>query len=787
MDPTKAAQLHEAERLLSGLDSKARSAKVKAATNLSTIAVYPDLITESGQFLQTFMTPVLLHFGDDTEKVRELCVALCHRYVQALHTTNFIDTLTYVIPPIYARLKDGGEPTEHIRLALMSLLLELIGYCGPDSFPASWDQFVPPMEPLLKFGFKAADAEMIKKTCQVVDAVLSKISEGVFHPYGGVLVKAILPNCSHRHNEVRRVSLMTLGRVLVASQYYDEIDDIQQVVVKLAFDNTAAVRRAVIDFLRLMLVEHAMRHVMYHPLLLTLCYFMAPLVPLRPIYSGVQPKKLKESAELAEMAFSVATDIGRQHEEDKHDDFRKELQYFEEERFDDQRSIPRGLTHIIQDVFSKWMDRRLPMLSDWTENARRFSYLAMRSILHVALAYSTRYVPQIIRGLTVSLRDFPKEADDSLQVAAVLASNVPASEIITMLLPQLTNDGPPNTVLLLATTTLNDNPNDGELGTILDGLGEAGTYETRVARDSLVQLLLSMIKRSADFADINAVNLISMILKISEHSDVLDAFQDAFGRPLGLVFADHMELVLRGAQFSVGCLKSIVKVTPPDALLNCQRDVCNFIAKQFSSAVAELSPIIMDLATNGSFQNLPADFIDFLVQNRNCPAAVFAKLIETNSLDSSLYGDKTHSLLAGILETMSRPTPEERLVAMGAIKTYEAKSNLPVTEFDNLYPALLERLKDHMVEIRVIASEVLASYLPKAESAAAAVIERLKEIVVSIDDENLTIRTAVANLCRILSKVDAYRPAIIELLQTQKNYHSEATAICETLLTEFLQ
>jgi hypothetical protein len=75
-------------------------------------------------------------------------------------------------------------------------------------------------------------------------------------------MKALLPNCQHRHNEVRRASLLTLGRVLVASGSNDETDKIHEVLPKLVYDKNAAVRRATIELLRMMLVDHPMRHVM---------------------------------------------------------------------------------------------------------------------------------------------------------------------------------------------------------------------------------------------------------------------------------------------------------------------------------------------------------------------------------------------------------------------------------------------------------------------------------------------------------------------------------------------
>jgi hypothetical protein len=74
------------------------------------------------------------------------------------------------------------------------------------------------------------------------------------------------------------------------------------------------------------------------------------------------------------------------------------------------------------------MDRLLPMPTDWTENKRKSVCAAARSALHC---------------LHISVRDFKNGTNDALQIAA-------------------------NTLLLLATSTLSDKPNDGELGAILD-------------------------------------------------------------------------------------------------------------------------------------------------------------------------------------------------------------------------------------------------------------------------------------------------------------------------------
>jgi hypothetical protein len=401
--------------------------------------------------------------------------------------------------------------------------------------------------------------------------------------------------------------------------------------------------------------------------MLSLLYFIAPLVPLRPIYSAVPPKQANGRLEEAQLAFAVAVDIGRQHEEDKYNDFRKELQYFEEEKFDDARSIPRGLTHIVQDVFPKWMDRLLPILSDWTENLRKFAYMAMHTALHFAFAYSTRYVPQIIHALSVSLRDFKSEANESLQVATVLAAHVPANDIITVLLPQLSIDGPPGILLLLSTTTLNDNPNDGELGTILDGLQEAAVYEAIGCLDSLVQLLLAMIKRSTEFADVNAVNLLTMILKISEHKNVVEDFADVFGRPLAAVMSDNLQMLLMSPHVSPLFLQRLLPVVDPLAIKGCQTFVCKAMVKVFQKSVPSLSLLIQELALKHAFEDLLPDVIESILATGREAISMLKTLIETNSIDASIYNQKSEVMLRGILASMSQTDDEERLIAIQAM------------------------------------------------------------------------------------------------------------------------
>jgi hypothetical protein len=515
--------------------------------------------------------------------------------------------------------------------------------------------------------------------------------------------------------------------------------------------------------------------------MLGLFFFIGPLVPLRQIYCGIPTKAAPPTPEESEYAFGVAIDIGRQHEEDQYKDLRNELQYFEEESFDETRTIPRGLTHIVQDLFSRWMDRLLPMLSDWSENTRIFSYAAMKSILHCAKEYSVRYVPQILHSCSISLRDFRKEADDSLQVAAIMASSVSATEVITKLVPELGSDGPPHILLLLAATTLNNKPNDGELSAILDALQDAATYEAVNALDSLNQLLLSMIGRSKDFAEVNAVNLLTMIMRISEKKDSVHLYNDAFGRPISEVISDHLQMLLASGAVSPGYLRILLPLASLCGLQLSQDSVCTAVAKVFDRDVRVMANLVADLARRGCLVELPEEFVERIVTVGKEPISMVKTLMETQSLDQSLY-EKSDLLISGILESMEQSDDEERLIAVEAMELFERKAVIGIDAFEKAYGALFERLKDHVVAIRVCAARILGRFLLRFVEIRDVVVSKFAEIVVMIDDENEGVRDAIASLCAVLAGVEVWKLELIETLRKQTNYHPEATELCAALL-----
>jgi hypothetical protein len=292
-----------------------------------------------------------------------------------------------------------------------------------------------------------------------------------------------------------------------------------------------------------------------------------------------------------------------------------------------------------------------------------------------------------------------------------------------------------------------------------------------------------MIARSEEFADVNAVNLLVMILKICEQKDVTEDFANAFGRPLGRVMSEHLQMLLMSAQVTPKFLRTLLTVADPTVIKECQRHVCNTITKVYERDTPVLAQVIESLAQKQAFENLATDFIERILATGAEATSMLRALLKADAIDPAIYGKDSEILLGGLLQSMSQTEEAERLTALHAMKLFEEKAQFSTAQFPKVYTGLIERLKDHMIPIRVCAAEVLGRYLPKCIDVED-VPGKLPEIVISIDDEAEEIRTAVADLCRCIANVDQWKPLLIDIIEKQSNYHSEASDVCAQLLRE---
>jgi hypothetical protein len=568
MSAGKAVPLHEVERLIKQLENPIRSAKTRAAKQLESIQVFPTLIPAPQQFLHEVISPVLGHFANDTESVRQSCVNTVSSYVTQLGATNLNDTLDCVLPPVFARLKDEEtEPAEEIRLSLMRLLLQLVGAISADTVPSTFDRFCDAVSAPLSVSLGSQNADMKKAACGLVDVVMRTTSRESLREVAPQLVLSLLPNCLHRHGEVRRISLASLGQLYVLSGVIDGVEKVADVIEKLVEDKVSSVRKTAISFLEKILSEHAMRSDLLFPLMVPLFAWLMPLVPLRRTDIEVEPKAIAETED-SRLAFAALAHIGAVYEAD-HPDLSEGIR-----QFDASRAIVAGLGEIVKVKCGQFIGKLLPMIVDWTEQTRRLGFFALRSFVHLCQEHATRYAPEIFQKLSQSLRDTKGDADRALQVGAVVASFVPGKDIVDFLLPKINEDGPKDTVLLLAVAVTNSVLDEETLTAIMDHFMRVHVYDAVQCIESLIPLVLAILRRSGQFATDHALTLLILILKICERADQLRFFLNAFGKPISDVFADHMGGLLEATEKTADYLTHLLLTAPAAAVAANQEIAC---------------------------------------------------------------------------------------------------------------------------------------------------------------------------------------------------------------------
>jgi HEAT repeat protein len=248
---TKVVPLHEVERLLKQLEKPVRSAKCRAARQLESIPVFPSLIASADQFLHEIVTPVLMHLSSDTEGVRQSCVTTLSNYADELGTENLNETLNYMLPPLFQRLNvEETEPAEEIRLALLGLLLKLIKMITKDTVPNHVEtKVMDDITSPLAVAFKNQNPDMKKSACQLLNALMDRCEKEALAGIAPHLITVMIPNCVHRQNEVRKVTIQSLARLYSMSSVTDDLEKVADLTQRLIDDTNAAVRKGTIKFI----------------------------------------------------------------------------------------------------------------------------------------------------------------------------------------------------------------------------------------------------------------------------------------------------------------------------------------------------------------------------------------------------------------------------------------------------------------------------------------------------------------------------------------------------------
>lgn len=797
MSESKPVPEHEVNRLIKQFDNPIRRAKTHAAEQLIKMVIYPDIIPDADKFIHEVFAPVLRHFTNDTEVVRNICVQCIQQYVKALGSTKLHEMLDLVLTPIYDRLKEGVEPSETIHHSLMDLLLSLIQLISPTSVPSSWDAYFEPLvEPIIT-AFKSPDADMKKIACSCLVESVERCSSETLAGAAEPIIKAMLPNCRYRQNEIRKLTVDALSKLYVNSGVVDHLDKVDTLMQALTVDKNSAVRKSAIEFCKNLLVNHPQHSKLYNIFILTLCNFIYPLVPLRYLEVGIElPKKAITNESL--LAFDALTSIGHKYEEEHPDECQDEPL-----NFGNERKIPCGLTKIIQQYYEKYLDSILPMISDWTESARLFSYRAMPSLLQLGQDYSSRYLPQMVTRFAKAIRDIRGCTNEVLQCHAILSTFTQGKDILDLLLSHVNNEGPKEMVSLLSVTTINNPLNIEELQSIIDTIMSARLFEALDSIDPFAQMILALVQKNEQFSNEHATKLLVIILKICEKSDALKFFTNSFGRPISEVFAEHLPELLNSEEKTPEYLTHLLLTSPAQAVAANQEIVYEALTNSLQTEdyveKNKIHLIIIELAKRKAFpkvcEKLVARILEDMVwapgkekipARENATYAVGA-LIEMMSIDDEMLTNDIDKILPMILSSMDDSWADVvRVAGIEAMKQFVARSTNDKDQFEKIHPALKERLDDQLAPVRIGAADILAAYLPKCVGNEK-VLETFEPIIIFIDDDNEKIRESIARFIRAIANVPEYKDTITKILSAQQNYHEEANVLKDKLLCEINQ
>ena len=787
------------QELIMFLSSPVKSKRIKGFDELATIKVYPDLVPETDDFLTTTIPQILKHVEDPSDVVREKCIKCLHALLLQLGTKSLDNALETVLPSIFKRLE--VEQCEETQIALLTLLLYLVDLVSVDTYPSSWDAFSMPTIEALCITLKASAPEVKLLSTKILDSMCTKVDGTNLKEEAKKVIEAMIPNMKHRQKEIRKTTILALAHFYVVSTTEEEIDTLSKLFSKLVDDRTMVVRLAVIEACETILVKHISRHMFYYPLLLPVFAGAYNLVPVRKIEEYEEVKQPAPD-KLCLRSYDALLKIAKQHEDDKEKDYRDELQYTEPRKFDDERVIPIGLTHIVQDNFVRLMDTLLPMLCEWTEDTRNFGYHAISTLMHLAGEYSKRYVYQVLNQLSMSIRDIRGDMQIAMRCAAVLASNIPGDDLITFLVPKFNNEGPREIIMLLQVCLVNAKFSDGGLATIMNGINEARCFDGLNCINNLAQAVLAMIERSHDFREYNTFTIILTILRICEKGDALHYFETCFGRSISIVFAEQMQQLLTVTDKGPKFLSKLLLTCPPKSIDynigGVNQALCESIANTDQEGTTQIMELIKKLCESGAFTDISPALLELIlskiqwcVGKENVPpreAATYAlaAIMKCNALSQEMCDEEVEKIFPMVLSALDDSWSDPvREAAVVLAHEFIAKCSKIEPKFDEFYKALRERIDDHILNVRVKAMELIGDYFVKCQNTEA-VTSKWEELVLFIDDEAEEMRKATAEMILKVGKVEKWRPSLKESVEKiiSGNYHEEATKLGKEVLAK---
>mmetsp|Transcript_21120 Transcript_21120/g.45100 ORF Transcript_21120/g.45100 Transcript_21120/m.45100 type:complete len:933 (+) Transcript_21120:93-2891(+) len=204
-------------------------------------------------FLEDLHKPLFRCFADQTEKCREVSVAMTLQLVDMVSLDELENLLPLLLAALLGRIRTlpFPEQSEELRLEILRLLSHLFSLCKERLAPFAGDIIDGLAKALTD---TCPDAK--KECCEITKKLAACINGERISRAGAPLIASLLANLRHQQWKVRRATLDCLGSLLaLEAPLLAHMEEVLPHLTGLLNDRTSAVRQCLADVLEKWLLE----------------------------------------------------------------------------------------------------------------------------------------------------------------------------------------------------------------------------------------------------------------------------------------------------------------------------------------------------------------------------------------------------------------------------------------------------------------------------------------------------------------------------------------------------
>ncbi|XP_062607964.1 dynein axonemal assembly factor 5-like [Saccostrea cucullata] len=822
VDQNSNAVLQGIARHINCLGEENRNTRKKALEGIKKETLLRKPALEASELQLVFSEvakPLLKVFSDPVEKCRELSIGIFREFTNKVEKAD--ESLPYVMPVLVQRLgqQEITEPSEEIRLMLSEFLTQIVEFSGK-KLSVYLDDIIRILQRTIIDPFP----DVKKESCRCTSKVAKTIPE-YFHMQSESLIKPLVMTITHQHAKVRTLVVETIGDVL---QYGNgkSMDNVVSHLAQRLFDDSPAVRKAVVKVVGGWLLDLPDRYSFHHKLIPLLLTGLADTQP-----------------EIVELADSLWYDAGLKYEQENEGELKDQLDFSKEKPAHYPPNVERpnlGCRVLIMRHLSKILPALMKDVTDWVVATRLKSAALLYWLLLNAEDYVTQHMAVLTSGMYRACADEERQVVKDVQKAAELVGYFVSPEVwCKMILANVKSMQSFNPLMILAAvirgserSTLNP-----YLPKIITALNDSDIcYTTQVQMHSQLlnctSAILQVCQEDCGLVSQQLFNLLITVL--SQNQDSRDQVNDLLDKLYKVqVMESRQELFSRHTKPLIEELKATVtmwsvhsteRLVFDTLLIECGPVVGDLLDDVVPIFVTNLDPdkdpelrlkffsLLSRLVMNSGstldschkFGEFAVTVVrDIIVPNclwkagrvagaiRTTAVSCMWALLQSGVLSKEMLSSVVEDLLTQMITTLDDDNKSTRLICCRVMtRLFDLMgAELGQDRLHNMYPDLLKRLDDSSDEVRVTVSKTFLAYFDCFENGYDVTLYRAhleaiyKGLLVHLDDPEQKIQEAILE---VLKKSGSICPTML-LQEVEEVKHKHRTSVYCNKLMEYLK